>query len=217
MKHLYFIRHGRQNSGLCNVNVPLSLIGHKQANLVGERLSHMKIDAMYTSSLTRAVETARDIKNWIRVDFQEDDRLWEIDYGDMTGNSDSYNKEKFGFFLEKNQKMLWDLPYPGGECYKDVYERGMPAIKQMLEKKNEHIVVVTHGGFIRAMLIGMLGADFAKSRMFGKDMENCSITEILYDEVKKQFYVERFNDYAHIESQPDLLRKNWNKESREEK
>ena len=213
MKHLYFIRHGRQNSGLCNVDVPLSLVGHKQANLLGERLSHMNIDAMYVSSLIRAVETARDVKSWIHVEFQEDARLQEIDYGDMTGNSDSYNKEKFSFFLEKNQKMQWDLPYPGGECYADVYQRGMSAIKQILKTDNEHIVIVTHGGFIRAMLIGMLGADFAKSRMFGKDMENCSITEVLYDEEKQQFYIERFNDYAHIETQPELLRRNWNKEA----
>lgn len=215
MKHLYLVRHGRQSSGLCNVNVPLSLVGHKQANLLGERLSHMNIDAMYASSLIRAVETARDLKSWIRVDVQEDDRFQEIDFGDMTGNSDSYNKEKFGFFLEKNQKMLWDLPYPGGECYQDVFERGISAIQQLLTKKQENIVIVTHGGFIRAMLAGILGADFAKSRMFGKDIENCSITEVLYDEVKKQFYIERFNDYAHIESQPELLRKNWNKEIEE--
>ncbi len=213
MKHLYFVRHGRQNSGLCNVNVPLSLVGHKQSNLLGERLSYMKIDAMYTSSLIRAVETARDIKSWIRVDFQEDDRLWEIDFGDMTGNSDSYNKEKFGFFLEKNKKMLWDLPYPGGECYQDVYKRGMAFMKQLLTQPYENIVIITHGGFIRAMLAGMLGADLAKARMFGKDIENCSITEVLYDEETKQFYIERFNDYAHIEAQPELLRRNWDKEN----
>lgn len=212
MKHLYFIRHGRQNSGLCNVDVPLSEEGHRQAGLLGERLSHMHIDAIYTSDLIRAAETAREIERWLHLDYHVDSRLREIDFGDMTGHSDADNQVNFGFFLEKNEKMQWDLPYPGGECYSDVYQRGMPAIWQMIARDDERILIVTHGGFIRAMLMGMLGADFARCRMFGKDMENCSITEILYDEEKNRFYIERFNDYAHLESKPELLRKNWKKE-----
>ena len=35
---IYLIRHGRQNSPLCNVNVPLSDAGKRQAELLGERL-----------------------------------------------------------------------------------------------------------------------------------------------------------------------------------
>ncbi len=214
MKHLYFIRHGRQNSGLCNVDVPLSEEGHLQANLLGERLACGKADAIYSSDLIRAAETAADIDAWLHLGCCLDKRLREIDFGDMTGHSDAENRERFGFFLEKNEKMQWDLPYPGGECYSDVYRRGMPAIWQMLAGDEQHILIVTHGGFIRAMLMGMLGADFAKSRMFGKDMENCSITEVLYDEEKNLFYIERFNDYAHLEHNPQLLRKSWDKQER---
>ena len=46
---LYLIRHGRQNSRLCNVNVDLSEEGYRQAALVGERLFRQNIQAVYSS------------------------------------------------------------------------------------------------------------------------------------------------------------------------
>ena len=44
-----------------------------------------------------------------------------------------------------------------------------------------------------------------------KDVENCSITEIDYDEVTGNFILERLNDFAHIEAEPMLLRKYFNR------
>ena len=59
---ILLIRHGRQNSPLCNVDVPLAEEGRRQAELLGERLSGEQIDAVWSSNLIRAVETA-DIIN----------------------------------------------------------------------------------------------------------------------------------------------------------
>ena len=59
---ILLIRHGRQDSPLCNVNVPLSVEGRRQAELLGERLEKEDIDAIWSSNLIRAVETA-DIIN----------------------------------------------------------------------------------------------------------------------------------------------------------
>ena len=56
---LYLIRHGRQCSKLCNVDVDLSEEGYRQASLLGERLFREKIQEVYSSSLLRAVETAQ--------------------------------------------------------------------------------------------------------------------------------------------------------------
>ena len=73
----------------------------------------------------------------------------------------------------------------------------------------ERICVVTHGGFIRAMITGLLGIDFSKQRMFGAVLENTSITEVAYDKETGLFSLERFNDYAHLEDDCKLLRGNW--------
>lgn len=56
---IYLIRHGRQCSPLCNVDVALAPEGVQQAKLLGERLKRsVRADAVISSSLLRAVQTA---------------------------------------------------------------------------------------------------------------------------------------------------------------
>ena len=61
---LYLIRHGRQSSRLCNVNVDLSPEGRRQAALLGHRLADWGIEVLYSSSLIRAVQTAEEINRF---------------------------------------------------------------------------------------------------------------------------------------------------------
>ena len=53
MIRIYLIRHGRQNSPLCNVDVPLEEAGFRQAKLVAKRLKLYDIQALYSSNLIR--------------------------------------------------------------------------------------------------------------------------------------------------------------------
>ena len=75
--NIYLIRHGRQNSKLCNVDVELSKEGREQAALVGKRLAKYNIDVVYSSQLIRAVETA-DIINEYENMIDEKDYSVEI-------------------------------------------------------------------------------------------------------------------------------------------
>ena len=51
MKEIFFIRHGRQSSRLCNVDVSLDDAGRRQAALAAERLRTYEIGKLYTSGL----------------------------------------------------------------------------------------------------------------------------------------------------------------------
>ena len=55
---LILIRHGRQSSPLCNVDVDLAEVGRQQAELLAKRLEGLAPDRIYTSALTRAKQTA---------------------------------------------------------------------------------------------------------------------------------------------------------------
>ena len=215
MIRLYLIRHGRQNSPLCNVNVPLDKAGQRQAELVGERLEKYNIQALYSSNLIRAMETADIINKHLGLLHNIEEDLREISFGDMEGLSDEQIKERFSDFLKERAKAETDIPYPGGESGEDVYKRAFPVIQKIvddaLEKDIENIVIVSHGGVIRTLVTGVLGADFAKKLLIAKDLENCGITQINYDEKTGQFIVERVNDYSHIENEPELLRSNFKK------
>lgn len=216
--NLYLIRHGRQNSDLCNVNVPLCDAGKKQAELVAKRLKNYQIGMIFSSDLIRAQETAAIINQTLRVPHRIDERLREISFGQLEGLSNSEILQQYGDFIREKNKRDRDIAYPGGECGKDVFKRGKKALDEWTTKARElesyqNIAVVTHGGWIRAMLAGILSNDFSKKLMFAKDLENCSITQIRIEQTdtEDKFYIERVNDFAHLEVDETLLRKNFKK------
>lgn len=208
--NIYLIRHGRQNSNLCNVNVPLSKEGRKQAELTGERLKNYNIDAVYSSDLIRAEETADIINSYINAPRFIDARLQESNFGGMTGLRNDELKEKYKEFLNRRAQMKEDIPYPdGGENCEDVFTRAFAAIEDIAKKDYENVAVVTHGGVLRALFTGISGAPFARWLSFGRQLENCSISEILYDKEQETYHLERLNDYAHFEGHDELLRKHF--------
>ncbi len=145
---IYLIRHGRQSSKLCNVNVDLSEEGFRQAALVGERLFSEKIQAVYSSDLIRAVQTAQAANLYWNVEHIVRPGLREISFGDMEGMSDGEIAVKYQDFKLQMAKMEEDLPYPGGECAADVVRRALPVFEELVNSGYERVAVVTHGGVI---------------------------------------------------------------------
>ena len=208
--NIYLIRHGRQCSKLCNVDVELAPEGREQADLLGQRLKTYDIEAVYSSDLIRARETADIITKHLNKPRVIDERWQEANFGGMTGLTNDEMREKYGDFLEKRATMTEDIPYPdGGENCRMVFERSFEALKDLTKENYENVCVVTHGGVIRALLTGIVGADYAKWLTYGRQLENCSISHILYDEKMKTFHIERLNDFAHFEGKDYLMRKHF--------
>lgn len=206
---IYLLRHGRQNSRLCNVDVELSPEGLEQAALLGERLAACGIGIVYSSALLRAVETARIANRYWNAEHVVEPDLREIDFGRMEGLSDEEIGLAFGEFKRELNKMEKDLPYPGGECAADVIKRVMPVLLRIAQGSNRKAAVVTHGGVIRSVAAHILGMEPGKYRLLGSSLENCGITELKADPKTGRFTLERFNDYAHLERNPKLLRRGW--------
>lgn len=206
---IYLIRHGRQCSKLCNVNVELSEEGRRQAELLGGRLSSMHIDALFSSNLIRAVETAEIANLAMGIEHKIYPELREISFGEMEGLSDEVIALRFAEFKVRQQEMQEDLPYPGGESATDVVARSMPVLYEIAESGCQRAAIVTHGGVIRSLAAEILGMELSKVRVLGTSLENCSITELNYHPKQKRFTLERFNDYAHLEAEPELLRSSW--------
>lgn len=206
---IYLIRHARQSSKLCNVNADLSEAGFRQAALLGERLFPSRIQAVYSSDLTRALQTAQAANLYWNVDHIIRPELREISFGHMEGMSDADIALTYADFKDRQSLMEEDLPYPGGECATDVIARAWPVFMEIVNSGYERVAVVTHGGVIRTILAHCLQMPLAKWRLLGNSLENCSISQLEWDEKAGRFQIERFNDYAHLEPYPELLRKSW--------
>lgn len=214
---IYFIRHGRQDSRLCNVDVPLSEAGVKQAVLVGKRLAGYSLDRIYASDLIRARQTAELIREQSLNAGRElpavevRPGLKEIDFGDWTGRSDAEIEEKYPDFKKERDRLIGnrDLGFPNGEDGEMVWERVKPVLKEMIASGEKNLAVVSHGGTIRVILAALFGRGQAERLRYVINMENTAITELYYKEESHQFYLERVNDYAHLEEHEELLRRNW--------
>lgn len=206
--NIYLIRHGRQSSPLCNVNVDLAEEGKKQAHLLGKRLKSYNIDALYSSNLIRAVETAGILNEYLKLDHIIREEIREISFGFLEGKSNDEIEKEFGDFKQKQLLLQEDIPYPGGECGREVFDRAMETVGEIIHSDKSNVVVVTHGGVIRALVSGLLGLDMSKKLLLGISLENTSITHLVYSKDRERFYLQRFNDYAHLEGQDGLLRVN---------
>ena len=156
--NIYMIRHGRQCSSLCNVNVELSEEGQKQAELLAKRLDSefYHLQGLYSSTLLRAVSTAQAIHKQTGLPISQFPDIEEIHFGDWEGKTDAELDAQYGEQRYKHSHGLEDITYPGGENGQQCYERFTKGMKRIIEDATQHgyenIAVVTHGVAMRAFL-----------------------------------------------------------------
>jgi len=217
MVNLYLIRHGQQMSKDCNVNVSLSEKGRKQAELLGKRLASYPIDAWYSSNLIRAVETSQIAYEQVKklrtepLSFKEQrmEELREIDFGDLTGATIEEQHEFMKQYWSEHVRHEEDLQYPNGETSDEAADRLEKAFEEIIRTGKKEIVVVTHGVAIRAFIAKKFMGDIKRRLDLTQTFENTCINQIGYDETDGSFYLERFNDYAHLEPYEELRRNKW--------
>ncbi len=197
---IYLLRHGQTISRLdYNVNLKqpdpgLDDTGICQAELLGRRLQAYSIEALYSSDLERAKQTAHIVNRYLHTAILLKSQLREIDMGAVPMKSWNAYPEYYAEWLKHET----DLPYPEGEAGSDVQKRAWTIIEEILAQYTQAVAVVTHGGVIRVLLSACLGLELEK-RFHFSPMANCSISTLVYDAAQKCLNVERVNDTAHLE------------------
>lgn len=139
-------------------DVGLTEKGHGEARKIGELLSDMKFDSVYTSEQKRTHQTLEGIMSGSGhepVSPQQQAAINERDYGDLTGKNKWEVQKEIGDEAFTGIRRGWDYPVPGGETLKDVHGRVVPffdsdILPQLLAGKN--ILLVAHGNSIRALI-----------------------------------------------------------------
>jgi broad specificity phosphatase PhoE len=161
VKHVFLIRHAETDmtGRFCGHSDPeLNLQGRQQLAGVLDRLSECAIRRIYTSDLRRARETAEAIASHYGIGFEVRPGLREIHFGQWEGLSWS-EIEACDPVLAK----IWAERYPnstapGGESLQQ-FERRVRAESGFLfaAAKECPIAVVSHAGFMRALLTNFYG------------------------------------------------------------
>lgn len=203
---IYLIRHGDKEK-FTGENLhkewdlpdeDLNDLGREQARRVGLRLANLGIQAIYSSGLKRAVQTAEIINSFLKGPIHIQDGLREIHMGRLHYETWEQIRATDPLIYEAWHRHQEDLPYPGGECGGDVYRRAFPVIQEIITGDIKAVAVVAHAGVIRALLCGFLGIGFERRLSIGSPLENCSISHVKYDKVSGTFVVHSINDAFYI-------------------
>ncbi|MBU5437416.1 histidine phosphatase family protein [Tissierella sp. MSJ-40] len=157
--NIYLTRHGQtewNTQGRLQgwQNSPLTEKGRKDAKLLGERLSKIPLDIIYSSSSQRALDTAKIIKGNRNIETIIDDNLREINMGPWEGRIlEEIEKENpVEYFNYWNAPHLY-VPLKGGEYFEDVQKRSVAVIDKIIkEGKYKNVLVVTHGITLKNIL-----------------------------------------------------------------
>ncbi len=196
-KDFVFTRHGRKKNDDSNFyDIELTKKGFEQARLSGRKLISFNIKSLYTSDMTRAVQTAETINLDLSLDIITEPALREIDMGVFNSGWNA-NAQKYSDFLVEFEKHEKDMAYPDGESGSDVWARIREFVEKTAQEKG-NALIVTHGGTIRCMICGMLGIPFEKRFLLGEPIHNCGISVIRYNIDTGTFSLQLFNDNSHL-------------------
>ena len=180
---IYIVRHGRtvwNKAGLIQGSSDVELLqeGIDMAIETGRGLADVKFDAVYSSPLSRAVNTAqlimasRDGEQDIMIDM----RLSEMGFGVCEGEVYVPPGEEGGML-----EGFWDKPEEyvapeGGDSFEDVIARAASFIAHVEEthSDDERILVVAHAAMNQALMSVLEKREIKDFWKFGKQL-NCAV------------------------------------------
>ncbi len=197
---LYLVRHAESTWNAegrvqGHADPPLSERGLAQAERLAERFRGEPIDALYSSPLERARQTAERIAEATALATQIDDRLKEHDMGLFTGLVWREIVEQFPEFSRAWMERAMDMP--GGEKQAAFHMRATGVMQDIAARHPDgQIVVVSHGGILGEYLAHLLGLDPERRPPFRFDNASVSVVEVGGPLPAPR--VHRLNDVSHL-------------------
>jgi len=162
---IYLVRHGqtawnREEIFRGRTDVPLDETGLKQAELAGEYLKEVEIDAIYSSPLSRALETAEKIARFHNLKVQPLEGIIDMSFGNWEGHAHQEIKKNDSETYRRWREKPHLVKLPGGESLDDVRVRSMAALEEVIRKHPEKApVLVSHRVVNKVLICGILGLD----------------------------------------------------------
>ena len=172
---LYFVRHGetdwnRERRFQGHADTSLNDAGRRQALELAEALRDERLDAVYTSPLRRASETAQIVADMLGLEARELEALREIDVGDWQGLTMDEIRVRF----PERADVAWRSGWQNGETHEQLSARVVPALLDLGRRHpDDRVLGVTHAGPIRAALMAASGRSLEESRAEFGQLENC--------------------------------------------
>lgn len=180
-------------------NSPLTPLGRKQAEALGIRLRGIDIDAVYCSSLQRAIDSTNLICKGRNLPVTTTDDLMEIGLGSWSGKlladvEKEYPEQADNFWRHPEAY----VPMPGGETYQQLKDRASRVLKQMAKAHpNQTILVVAHGIVLKTLYNYFRNQPLSDIGNNNPHPHSCCYCEVEFKEAA--WYINQWNDTSHYE------------------
>lgn len=184
MTEIILARHGETEWNVAQVfrgriDIELNETGTKQAELLAEHLSSLKIDAVYSSPLKRALNTAELIARYHKLDVEIAPGLTDFDYGEWQGLPHQEVKEKYKELYAEWAENPHLVKMSGGESLADVRERAVGVVDGIVTRYGGSAVLVSHRVVNKVLICALLGLD--NSHFWNIKQDTCGITTFIYE------------------------------------
>jgi broad specificity phosphatase PhoE len=201
MARLLLIRHGQPKLDGADrfwgkTDIELSDTGIRQAEQLRDRLSRIKIDIVYASTLIRARETAEIIASRHKAPVKPLKELCECNFGyaeGLTFKEITQKLPELGAELAGGKAVA----FPGGESLEQLDRRAQVFLEKLkLHKPDANIAIIAHGGPLRLLICHLLNLDIGHWLQFRIDHASLSIVET-YPE---RNILNLLNDVSHLKA-----------------
>jgi alpha-ribazole phosphatase len=200
LPRILLVRHGttKLHSGdrfWGKTDIPLSNAGIRQAGQLRNRLALEKLDAIYSSTLSRARSTAEIIAAGHEAEVIPCEELCECNFGYIEGLSFVEIKKLYPQ-LAVSLNDWKTVAFPGGESLDQLNTRVLVFLKRLKKHKpKETVLVVAHGGPLRLIICNLLGLGLENWLKLRVDLASLSIVETY----PQATILNLLNDVSHLQ------------------
>jgi broad specificity phosphatase PhoE len=156
---------------------PLTELGRRQARELADRLARTDLDAIYSSDLRRALETAEIVGRTQGLAVKTVPALREVDVGSWSGLNRAEAEQRYpeAYLRWLAGEEGWD----DGETYEELSDRVLRAVREIATAHpDERVLVLAHGGSIRAIHAAALGVDVHTYRRLQRVEPNATLSAV---------------------------------------
>ena len=206
MTKIILARHGETQWNVEEVfrgriDIELNESGIKQAELLAEYLSNLKIDDIYSSPLKRALKTGEVIASHHELEVKIAPGLIDFDYGKWQGLPHQEVKDKYKELYAEWISHPDQVKMPGGESLNDVRKRAINVVNDAVAKYEGTVVLVSHRVVNKVLICALLGLD--NSHFWNIRQDTGGITTFTYE--NKRFSLTEHNNTSYLKPIPKAL------------
>ena len=198
---LCIVRHGEtawnaEHRVQGQLDIPLNEVGLRQAQAVGRVLGAERFDVIYSSDLSRAMQTAQPTASALGMKILQDRDLRERHYGMFERQTYAEVKGRHSAEYARFAARDPDFDFGGGESLTSFSKRSISAVSRLAKQhEGQRILVFTHGGVLDELYRHIQGVPARAVRDFG--IPNCGLNRVEF--ALSRWQIQTWAEVAHLE------------------